>query len=125
MSDNLIFKYLSEFITYALKCQHLDRLAREAWRYKHIQEMYAREQKPVQILTDRTASELARAISDLPEPTYISRHARQIVDLWEAYQNSLGIYLAERVPDNRIRLQKSRETFENSLRNLGEVIKKL
>lgn len=108
-----------------MKCQHLEKQIRESWRYKHIQEIYVRDQRPLIQLTERTAAEIARAVADLAEPTYISRHARQIIDLWNAYRNALGIYLAERLPDNRVRLQKSRETFEESLRNMAEVIKKL
>ena len=125
MSDNLVFRHLTDFITAAIKCQRADRLIRESWRYKHIQEIHIHEHKTHKTLADRSASELARAIADLAEPTYISRHARQILDLWNAYQNRLGIYLAERTPDNRMHLQKSRETFETSLGNMAEVIKKL
>lgn len=125
MSDNLVFTKLRDFIIYTSRHQNLDAKIRQAWRYKHIQEIHIETQRDVLRLAERTAAELSKAIADLPEPTYISRLARQIIDLWDTYRDNLGIYLAERVPDNRMRLQKSREHFETALKNLAEIIKKL
>lgn len=125
MSDQLILKFLTEFIATALKHQHLERLIRENWRYKHIQQVYIQEAKPILRNAERLISELRQACADLAEPTYFSRLARHITELWDNYRNNLGIYLAEQVPQNRERLQKSRETFENQLRSTNDGLKKL
>lgn len=125
MSDQLILKFLTEFIATALKHQHIERLIRENWRYTHIQQSYVQEARPLLRTTDRLASELRQACADLAEPTYFSRLARQLTELWDNYRNNTGLYLAERIAPNRERMQKSRETFESELRTIDEGLKKL
>lgn len=123
MNDTQLHHRLRQYILAAAEHQRLDREHRANWRYKHIQEQIRIQRRQALHTTERAYTTLLNTITDLPEPTHLSRTARDLLQKWDNYRRNHAIMIAEYNRPNQLHTAESRNTFETTLRQTAEHLK--